>query len=85
MFAGASSAASVFVYACSAATVLDCIAWKAGVTEGIIEGVRRSRRALKSRSGGRKAVVVVVVCRILVLRVSDQRVGERVSMGPVGF
>ncbi len=60
------------------------MAWKGGDREGIIEGVSSSRRALKVRMAGRKAVVVVVVCRILVLRMSDHRVGVRVSIGPVG-
>lgn len=60
------------------------MAWKGGAREGIMLGVRRRRRAWKERRGRRKARVVVVVARIFVFRASDQRAGERVSMGPDG-
>lgn len=44
MFAGASSAAKVFVYAVRAATVAVWMTWKGGDREGIMEGVRIRRR-----------------------------------------
>lgn len=54
MFAGASSAAKVVVYAVRAATVAVWMEWNGGDREEIMEGVRMSRREWKVRTGRRK-------------------------------
>jgi hypothetical protein len=73
-----------------AAQMLDSGAWKAGLREGIMEGVRTRTDGFGAGVGegevssGRKDWSVRMGVRRRVLRRSEKVVGERVAIGEVG-
>lgn len=98
---GASSAIRTLVNAFRAAMRVDSGAWKAGLREGIMDGVRTRTQGwgpvivvglwrwgwAKGRDvrSGRKAWVVRIGVRRRVFRRSLKAVGERVAIGEVGY
>jgi len=62
----------------------DSGAWDAGVSEGVIEGVRWRMVECCEARRGKKAQRVVTVERKCALMLSAQIAGERVGMGWVG-